>query len=215
MTKTKTAVAERSTLATRPAVSRKLLARKASDAASPAAPHDNPIEDSFPEAAADATAGGIAAIGGAERQDTAAAEVVSGDAPEGLAGASTEPLPPSGAVQPAQQSGWSSDDEAALQALLARRKAAGFQRRGRDVGAQTISPGSIKPNEGTVVATIVALVVSRESIGRSELIDLMTVTAFPNAKARAGDRGWCQGYVAGAIRDGYLAADAPAAAKAA
>src|SRR6478735_6485754 len=56
---------------------------------------------------------------------------------------------------------WSSEDEAALQALLARRRAAGYQQRDKDLSTQLLKPGSIKPNPDTIVATIVALVTER------------------------------------------------------
>lgn len=105
---------------------------------------------------------------------------------------------------PAPTSAWSNEDESAFQAMLARRKAAGYQRRGRDVGAQILRPG-ITPNAGTVVATIVGLVADRGIVSRGDLLDAMAKTAFPHAKARPGDRAWCQGYLAGAIRDRYLA----------
>lgn len=106
---------------------------------------------------------------------------------------------------PAPAVAWSDEDERGFQALLARRKAAGFQPRGRDVGQQLLRPGKITPNAGTVVATIVGLVAERGTVKRGALVDAMGETAFPHAKARPSDRNWCQGYVAGALRDGYLA----------
>jgi len=59
-------------------------------------------------------------------------------------------------------------------------------------------------NPQTIVATIVGLVSSCEELSREELLDLMAATTFPHPKARPQDRGWCQGYVAGAIRSGFL-----------
>src|SRR5690606_37450391 len=99
---------------------------------------------------------------------------------------------------------WSSEDEAALQGLLARRKAAGYKRRGKDLSTQALKPGAIKPNPDTTVATVVALVADRGQVSRGELLGLMAAASFPHPKARPQDSGWCQGYVAGAIRSGFL-----------
>ena len=118
--------------------------------------------------------------------------------------APSAPAPAPQAIAPAPMPAWSNEDESAFQAMLARRKAAGYQRRGRDVGAQILRPG-ITPNPGTVVGTIVGLVAAAGTMSRGDLLDAMAKTAFPHAKARPADRGWCQGYVAGALRDGFLA----------
>lgn len=101
---------------------------------------------------------------------------------------------------------WSDADEKAFQAMSARRKAAGFQRRGRDVSAQRIRLGAIQPNANTVVATIVAIVREKGVVTRGELIDLMGTATFANAKAKPTERDWCTGYIAGAVRDGYISA---------
>lgn len=109
------------------------------------------------------------------------------------------------ATKPAPSPAWSTEDESAFQAMLARRKAAAYQRRGRDVGAQMLRPGEIAPNTGTVVAAIVGLVAERGTVSRGDLLAAMAKATFPHVKALPGDRGWCQGYVAGALRDGFLA----------
>lgn len=114
--------------------------------------------------------------------------------------AAAAPVP---SVSPAAAT-WSSEDESGFQAMLARRKASGYQRRGRDVGAQLICVGEITPNAGTVAAAIVHLVAERGTVTRGHLLDAMAKTAFPHAKARPEDREWCQGYVAGALRDCFL-----------
>jgi hypothetical protein len=110
---------------------------------------------------------------------------------------------------------WSSEDETSFQGLLARRKAAGYQRRGRDLSRQVLEPGAIKPNPDTVVATIVALVTERGELRRGDLLATMADASFPHPRARPKDTGWCQGYIAGAIRNGFLAvaAEPSAAAK--
>jgi hypothetical protein len=106
---------------------------------------------------------------------------------------------------PAAVSSWSEADERAYQSLAARRKAAGFQRRGRDVSAQRVVLGAVTPNPGTVYATIAAIVGAAGNVGRGELIDLMATATFTNAKAKPTDRNWCTAYIAGAARDGVLA----------
>lgn len=99
---------------------------------------------------------------------------------------------------------WTDADEASLRALMARRKAAGFQNRGQDVGAQQIKVSDIRPNAGTIAGTIVGLVEAKGTLSRAGLIKLMGETPFPQPKAKPQDQGWCQGYVAGAIRNGFL-----------
>lgn len=99
---------------------------------------------------------------------------------------------------------WSEDDERVFAAMAVRRKASGFQRRGKNVGGQFLRVGGIAPNRGTVVATIVALVASRGIVTRAALIDAMAATEFGNVKARPRENSWCQGYVAGCVRDGFL-----------
>ncbi|BBF68815.1 hypothetical protein [Sphingomonas bisphenolicum] len=100
---------------------------------------------------------------------------------------------------------WSEADERAYQAMAARRKAAGFQRRGRNVSAQQVILGAVTPNPGTVYATIAAIVGAAGNISRGELIDLMATATFSNVKAKPTDRNWCTAYIAGAARDGVLA----------
>lgn len=100
---------------------------------------------------------------------------------------------------------WSSEDEAAFKALVSRRKAAGFQVRGRSLDEQLITVGTISPNSGTVVATIVEIVTGRGSVTRADLIAEMGKAVFPHTKAKPADPAWCGGYVSGAIRNGFLA----------
>jgi hypothetical protein len=88
---------------------------------------------------------------------------------------------------------------------MARRKAAGCKRPAGTIGEQAIRAGSIKPNPDTIVAVIVSLVAEREPVARCELVSLMASAAFPHPKARPHDPGWCQGYIAGALRNGFLA----------
>lgn len=67
-----------------------------------------------------------------------------------------------------------------------------------------LCPGEITPNAGTVVEAIVRLVVERGELSRAELIGLMSGANFAHPKARPAEKGWSQGYVAGAIRNGFL-----------
>ena len=76
---------------------------------------------------------------------------------------------------------------------------------GSNVGAQLIQLGEIKPNAGTVFGVIAALVAELGTVTRAGLVDAMGQATFANPKARPTDKGWCQGYVAGALRDGILA----------
>ena len=131
-------------------------------------------------------------------------QVVDHPAPEPHGGSSSPPAATL-APAPATPSLWSSEDEASHQTLLARRKAAGYQRRGKDVAGQVIRPGAIRPNEGTVAAVIVGILAHAETMNRGALVDAMATANFPHPKAQPTDKGWCQGYVAGAIRSGFLA----------
>jgi metal-responsive CopG/Arc/MetJ family transcriptional regulator len=54
------------------------------------------------------------------------------------------------------------------------------------------------------VATIVGLVEAKGTLSRSELVDAMGSATFMHRKARPQNQGWCQGYIAGAIRGGFL-----------
>jgi hypothetical protein len=122
------------------------------------------------------------------------AEVPSSEAPPVQMAASSE-------IEPQL---WTEADEATYQALAVRRKAAGYRRRGRGVGSQLIAAGDIKPNPNTTVATIVELVAAKGILSRSELVDAMGSATFLHRKAHPQDQGWCQGYIAGAIRGGFL-----------
>jgi hypothetical protein len=44
-----------------------------------------------------------------------------------------------------------------------------------------------------------------EEVSRAELIDAMASATFPHPSAQPQDKGWCQGYFAGAIRSGFFA----------
>lgn len=185
--------------------SRKLLARKAM--AQPQAAHSNAVEDVFPANT------GLAENEVAELN--ASAETAAEAANEAQSSANDVALhrpceTGSDAAQAEQhivalKPTWSDEDERAFGVMAARRKAAGFQRRGKDVGGQLLRVGGIVPNPGTVVATIVGLVAERGTVARGDLLALIGTTTFGNSKSRPQDRGWCQGYVQGAVRDGFLA----------
>ena len=49
------------------------------------------------------------------------------------------------------------------------------------------------------------MVSERGTVARAALLDAMAGATFPNPKAKSQTRGWSQGYVAGAVRDGFLA----------
>ena len=200
-----TSAPARGTLAVRSGSSRKLLQRKAIEQVTKAQPPADALEDSFPAetgATTDATAEIVddAAAGPAHpalgAPVTQAADPISSKAESGASSeTTTSPSPPLSAAQ-----AWSEHDESSFQGMLASRKAAGFQRRGKDVSAQLIRVGDIKPNDGTVIATIVALVAEHGAITRARLLDLMQAATFSHPKAKPEDRGWCQSYIAGAGR---------------
>lgn len=215
---TQTNTAARGTLSTRSGASRKLLSRKAAALAT-ATTGANALEDAFPAAEQYGPPAPVLVLADLPASDAAPATIAEPAKGEPAADQDnppptdvTEPVSaPSGQLEPEQNPAratapaWSSEDEAALQTLLARRKAAGFQRRGRDVGGQVLRVGDIAPNDGTVVAAIVALVAERGTVTRSALLDAMAGATFPHAKAKPQDRGWSNGYIAGAVRDGFLA----------
>jgi len=125
--------------------------------------------------------------------------------PEQQASLLPAPAATATAPQPAAPALWSDEDESAYQSLLARRIAAGRGGRSKAVADQLIGLGSIKPNPNTIVAVIVGMVAKRGgSMPRGELLTAMANATFPHPKAQPADRGWCQGYVAGAVRNGFL-----------
>jgi len=212
--------AERPKLGSRLGSSPKLLARKALERASEILGDGETLESSFPQMpeakeSALAAASSIEACG---QQDGHGKAMVLPDAPASVTnlmlsepsggGLAKLPVPPVGQGH-APAPTWSDEDESALQALVTRRKAVGYQRRGRDVGAQLIRVGAITPNPKTVVAVIVAIVAEHGTIGRAELLEAMATAIFPHAKAQPTDKSWCQGYVAGAVRNGFLTLSEP------
>lgn len=212
-------------LSVRAGSSRKLLTRKAEEKRGETEDLqgvESAVETCFPttpvgDVVFDATVAtqGLAHSGAAEGADAAlSAEITTPFAPivgNGLGGpTSGSPSPPqtAAAALPVPPATWSAEDESALQALLTRRKAAGYQRRGRDVSGHLIRTGDIKPNPNTIVAVIVGIVTEHGgSISRADLVAAMATVSFPHPKAQPTDKGWCQGYVAGAIRNGFLAMD--------
>lgn len=174
----------------RSGASRKLLMRKAREAAFADAPRAEALEASFPHAAGDEAASA------SPSEVTALAVIISRDHP---ASAGSVALPPTTAPT------WSSEDEGTYRTLLAQRKAAGYQRRGREVSGQLLTAGTIKPNPNTVAAVILNLVAGSGRMSRGELVVALATATFPHPKARPGDKGWCQGYIAGALRNGFLA----------
>jgi hypothetical protein len=168
-------------------------AAESTDSAEPVSPApmpDAPAQGDTPEPAADAPAP-VDIIEPATAPEPAA--------PAPIAAPPAKPAPIVGAPT------WSAQDEAEFQTLSARRKASGYRGRGKELSTQLIRMGEIKPNPGTVVATIVGLVPEHGTMARGELVALMAAAAFESPKARPTDTSWCQGYVAGAIRSGFLA----------
>jgi hypothetical protein len=204
---------ERPKLGSRLGSSPKLLARKAMERASEILGDGETLEASFPQtpevgepaltaaSSTDASVhrdGKVTDLPGTKTGSDPATLSVTGAG--GLLALTVPPVGQAHVTTPT----WSDEDESALQALLTRRKAAGYQRRGRDVGGQLITVGTITPNPNTVVAVIVAIVAEHGSIGRAKLVEAMATATFPHTKAQPTEKGWCQGYVAGAVRNGFL-----------
>ena len=99
---------------------------------------------------------------------------------------------------------WTEADEDQLRGLLARRRQAGYRKPSRDVGSQLLKVGSFNPNPNTVTASICAIAALNGTITRKALLAEMTETVFPHPKAQPKNAKWCQGWVAGAIRNGFL-----------
>lgn len=201
--------------------SRKLLARKALATSAEALQGSEALEDSFPTAEFEEVATPApdlvnlsATSHFALMPSDAGAPVgaVLNNLPPTTANGSPAPITQNNSTTPVPTPAWSPEDERTFQHLFARRKAAGFQRRGRDVGGQKITLGSIKPNPDTVVAVIVGIVTERDGINRTDLIDAMASAIFPHPKAQPSDKGWCQGYIAGALRNGFLTLAEPKSA---
>ena len=197
MTADTAAPAPRPMLTSRTNASHKLLARKAAEKLPPQ-PNGERIEDSFPSAPDEVAAG----------QHAAAAGAATVRAPSGLSTPSAVPAstftPAVAATTPQPAAAWSDEDERTFKVQSARRKAAGYHTRGNDVCAQLLTVGSIKPNPDTTVAVIVGLVAERGTIPRASLVSAMASVKFPHPKAQPADAVWCQGYVAGSIRNGFL-----------
>jgi len=219
------------TVSARPSASRHLLMRKAAEKHAEPAPIGEALEDSFPaaELVEPMLPGSAEAAGGAtpasyanvspqdDEQLRSSSDAFAPVEDEPLAAVSAVAEAPAAdlpAPLPVVATAWSGEDEAAFQALAARRKASGCQRRGKDVSAQLLRVGAIAPNPGTVVAAIVALVAEHRTVARGDLLDAMAGAAFQHPKAKQ-TVSWRTGYLQGAIRDGYLAAADSAAAPAA
>lgn len=99
---------------------------------------------------------------------------------------------------------WTEADEDQLRALLARRRQANYRKPSRDVGGQVLKVGSFNPNPNTVTASICAIVALNGTITRKALLAEMAETVFPHPKAQPKNPKWCQGWVAGAIRNEFL-----------
>ena len=174
------------TLSVRAGVSPKLLARKPDEKTGAGNSHEG-IEASFP-------------IHGPDLPEVT--QPAAGSS-HGAAAPATGKAAKLAVTGPSAATAWSDEDESCFQALFARRKTARVPR-STNSGTQRLQPGSIKPNPNTVVAVIVGIVAERGVIRRDELVAAMAAVTFPHPKARPTDPSWCQGYVAGAIRSGYL-----------
>lgn len=167
----------------------KTLHRKAMEKAAAATPDvdDDALEQLFPQPS----------------PETTLAEPADAGSFSQAAAVEDQPGHPAPAL-PATRASWSDQDERAFRALSERRRQAGYRGRGKDVSAQRLTTGKIVPNEGTVMATIVALVRADGVVSRSDLLDLISAATFAHPKAKPTDREWAQNYVAGCLRSAFL-----------
>ena len=179
------------TLTVRSGASRSLLARKA-NAKLKRANHDEGIEAVFPKLMRQdplPTASGNVSPkpvgGGPEVAATERAPKVSAASPRALGEACSDPSGPPAAAS-----------KVASPPLLGKR-------------SSVLILGGIKPNAGTVFSVITDVVRELGRVPRAELLVILGSAKFPQTKARPEDQAWCQGYVAGAIRSGFLQVVAP------
>lgn len=173
----------RKTLGVRTGADPKTLHHKAmQQAAAAPAPEGESLEDSFPQRVPETP---VVPAG-------AAAQAIE-----------DQPAAPAPTQSPASAS-WSDQDEQAFRAMSERRRKAGYRARGKDVSGQLLCAGPVLANDGTVMATIAAIVCNAGVVSRGELLDLVAAMQFAQPKARPTDRAWAQAYVAGALRAGHL-----------
>lgn len=168
----------------------KTLHRKAMEKAAVASPEPDgdALEQLFPQPLA----------------ETALAEPADAGSVSQAAAVEDQPAQPAPAL-PATCASWSDQDERAFRAMADRRRKAGYRARGKDVSGQFLCAGPVLANEGTVMATIAAIVCNAGVVSRGELLDLIAATPFAQPKAKPADRAWAQAYAAGALRAGHLA----------
>ena len=184
MTQT-TAAPARKTLGTRLGTSAKTLHRKAMDKAAAApAPDGESLEDIFPQEPGNSATAPV---------DASPARTIE-DQP-------VKPVP----AQSLVLATWSDQDERAFRVMAERRRQAGYRARGKNVSGQLLRAGPVVANDGTVMATISAIVSKVGVVSRGDLLDLIAAMPFAKPTVKPTDRGWAQAYVAGAIRAGHLA----------
>lgn len=156
----------------RSGASRKLLSRKPGDKAMAA--QDEALEDVFPDGGSSETAEhaiGSPAAGTSGKENSLDPAILATGAalagPDQLAAEDASEVPiEAHANTSAAGLSWSEEDEQAFSTMAARRKASGYQRRGRDMRGQFLRVGGIMLNPGTVVATIVELFNTRRAMAR-------------------------------------------------
>jgi len=179
------------TLSVRPGVSRSLLAKKARERLKREVGGE-PIEGAFPAASTPADVD-------ARSPETREAETPPAEGFVEAAGAPARGEVGTGASQHAAMPGEALRSPGAGNA---QGSSIAAPQLGRDTRLLTI--GGIKPNAGTVFAIIAGIVEERGQLSRSELLAAMAAASFPKAKARPDSKAWCQGYIAGAVRSGFI-----------
>lgn len=180
------------TLSVRPGASRSLLAKKARERLQREVSGE-PIEAAFPRNLA------LAKVDGSS-PETREAEAPAAEGLVEAAGAFAGCQVGNSARQPAAVPGEALRRPRAGDAPVA---SVAFTQPVRE--SRLLTSGSITPNPGTVFAIITGIVQERGQLTRPELLVAMASTSFPQPKARPDSKAWCQGYIAGAIRSGFIA----------
>lgn len=137
----------------------------------------------------------------ATRPDTTEAAVIAQAVAE-------QPVPQAEAI-------WTDEDEAAYQAVLARRKASKGKRapavsRSRLADDAVLLVGPTPVTGKSVYSTIKTLVVlaGEDGIKRGELVAKLQTAEFNTPHAKPDDAAWLKGWVSGAVRAGVLVVQA-------
>ena len=100
--------------------------------------------------------------------------------------------------------GWTEKDETQYLELAARRKESGFRKRGKDTSSQYLVISNLRPNPKSAAGIIYETVKIENGMTRGTLLERLATRLGDETKHKFNDRRWCQGYIAGTIRDGFI-----------